>query len=109
MADESKDLLQVPYDIIRHVDMTPDENLPIRIIEAYYQNCKVKFNLDNIDDDSKEVCKFLNESAEHGEKILEKVLEVLKANKDQWSEISKCAGIGQLLNGEGEGTIQGSD
>jgi len=89
---EPKELLRIPYDIIRDVDMTPDVELPIRIIQAYLTNCKVLFNLDNIDDEHKELCGFLNANAEHGEKILEKVLEFLQANKEVWLAISQPSG-----------------
>lgn len=88
MTDEStevKELLRTPYDIVRHVDMTPDSDLPLRILEAYITNCKVLFNLENIDEESKELCKFLNENAEQGGKLLEKALQFLRDNKDKWS------------------------
>ena len=89
MSEETKDLLKTPYDIVRLVDMTPDDDLPIRILEAYITNCKVQFNLDNIDEEHKELCKFLNDNAEHGSKILQKVLDFLKANKEKWIEIQE--------------------
>lgn len=82
---EPKELLQTPYDIIRDVDMTPDAELPIRILEAYLANCKVLFNLDNIDDEHKELCRFLNENAVEGGKILEKALAVLQAHKGEYA------------------------
>jgi hypothetical protein len=84
---EPKELLRKPFEIIRDVDMTPDAELPIRIIQAYLTNCKVLFNLDNIDDEYKELCGFLNDNAEKGGRILEKVLAVLNENKDKWSAV----------------------
>jgi hypothetical protein len=83
----TKELLRVPYDIIRDVDMTPDGDLPIRILEAYRTNCNILFNLDNIDDENKELCGFLNDNAEKGGKIFTRVLDFLKANRDKWDEV----------------------
>jgi hypothetical protein len=63
---------------IRSVDMTPDNDLPIRILQAYLDNCNVKVATDSAGNCDNPMYQMMNEHQEKRTKILDMAIRILK-------------------------------
>ena len=65
--------------LIIHIDGTPDEYYPLRILKAYRQNCECKFSNSsgNVTEDSVLINK-LNEMQDERAKILDNAMKILE-------------------------------
>jgi len=72
----SMELTQEP---IQYVDATPDEEYPLRILQAYRENCNCKFT-DNTAGNEPEhwLCKQMNEDCDKRAAILDRAIMVIK-------------------------------
>lgn len=64
---------------IIHVDATPDEAYPIRILRAYRSNCDVRWKFTP----PSELCDILNANCELRAEILDRAIALLKAAWDK--------------------------
>ncbi len=60
-----------------HVDMTPDKDLPLRILRAYIENCKVQWVVKGLPKGAKAVYDAMNKHQAQRAKILEEALQKL--------------------------------
>ena len=60
-----------------HVDMTPDNNLAIRILQAYRHNCNVKWATNSNGDCDNPLFKLMNDHNDQRAIILDKAIEIL--------------------------------
>jgi hypothetical protein len=74
VKDEFPKVTQQP---IIHVDATPNDSYPLRILEAYRENCNCKWSVDT--NDTEDIfCKFMNKQCDERAKILDKAIKILK-------------------------------
>ena len=70
------ELLQEP---VRYIDATPDDNYPIRILQAYLDNCNCKWSDNTIGDEPQNpLLKYMNELSDERAKILSKAITKLR-------------------------------
>lgn len=60
-----------------HVDVTPDEGLPLRILRAYLEECKTKWVVTGLPDRVKAIYDAMNEHQDQRAKILRKAIQRL--------------------------------
>lgn len=59
-------------------DMTPDNNLPVRILEAYLRDCGMKWEVSGLEEDKSKVYDLMNDAQDQRAKILKKAIDILK-------------------------------
>ena len=62
---------------IIHVDVTPDEGLPLRILMAYRENCNVRWEVHGLGGDESRVYDMMNADCERRAEILERTIALL--------------------------------
>lgn len=62
---------------IVHVDVTPDEGLPLRILMAYRENCNVRWEAHGLDEASSRIYDMMNADCEHRAEILDRAIAIL--------------------------------
>ena len=77
-----KSLPELTQQPINHVDGTPNEDYPLRILRAYRENCNCKFEANP----PSPLIDIMNEHCERRAKILDKAIAALEA--DRW--IDSC-------------------
>lgn len=70
----------VTQESILHVDSIPDNGYPLRILQAYRENCNVRWEV-NGEIDSK-ICDTMNECCKQRAIILDKAIVILKGHSD---------------------------
>ena len=74
--EESAEHTQQP---IFYVDGTPDSDYPIRILEAYRQDCDCRFSESSTEEEpTNPLLKLMNQHCEERARILDKAIAVLK-------------------------------
>lgn len=71
------DLPKVTQEPKKFVDMTPDVNLAIRILQAYLDDCNCKWEVSGLDDESRIIFDQMNKHQEQRRKILEEAIQRL--------------------------------
>lgn len=64
---------------IEHVDATPDDGYPIRILKAYRENCDVKWSNNTSNNDAR-VFAEMNKHQDERAKILDRAIKILEYN-----------------------------
>lgn len=64
---------------IEHVDATPDEGYPLRILEAYRANCDVQWEVHGLPEDRSRIYDLMNEACEKRAAILDRAIAKLRA------------------------------
>ena len=88
---------------IIHVDATPDDDYPLRILKAYRENCNVRWS-DTPDggDSSKWLFKQMNKDCEKRAEILDRAIVILKEGEmpnDEYNiECEDCGWSGDTSN-----------
>ena len=72
---------------IIHVDCTPDDEYPLRILRAYRERCNVRWEATG--SVSSEVCDLINEHCEQRAIILDKAIAILEAQADSTDDVLK--------------------
>lgn len=76
----------VTQEPIMHIDSTPDNNYPLRVLRAYRENCNVTYSTDISGDAGGSlslVCKTMNDDQRKRAKILDKAIEALEKARNQ--------------------------
>lgn len=70
---------------ILHVDATPDDEYPLRILRAHRRNCNLRW-VPSCDPDRSpnELCAALNTAQEHRAAILDRAIEILEQALPEW-------------------------
>ena len=68
---------KVSQEPIIHVDATPDEDYPVRILRAYRENCNVKF----VSNTENPLIKQMNKNCDQRAVILDAAIAVLEREK----------------------------
>lgn len=76
--DDKKESFQEP---ILHVDSTPDNEYPLRILRAYRENCNVRWQADGKIDSK--IYDVMNEHCEQRAIILDRAIAILETMQDQ--------------------------
>lgn len=76
--------LKVTKEPILHVDCTPDDKYPLRILEAYRENCNVCWQADGQIDNK--ICDIMNAHCEQRAVILDKAIAILKGHSNNEKE-----------------------
>lgn len=63
---------------ILHVDMTPDEELPLRILQAYRDNCNTRWEVHGLDEDKSRIYDMMNDHCEQRAEILDRAIALLE-------------------------------
>lgn len=71
-------LPQMTKEPLMYVDMTPDDDLPLRILKAYRENCDCKWATDLVGNCDNSILQVMNEHAEQRAKILDKAIVLLE-------------------------------
>ncbi len=66
---------------VLYVDMTPDEELPLRILRAYRQNCDCRWSNNSGKEPDDLLLKTMNQHQEQRAKLLDEAIRVLEENK----------------------------
>lgn len=74
MKSKLPDLTQQP---IKFVDATPDEEYPLRILQAYREDCNCKWSSDT----ENALIRMMNEMCDKRAEILDRAIEILERNK----------------------------
>jgi hypothetical protein len=64
-------------DLLLHVDMSPGESLPLRILHAYRENCRSKWKTEGLSKDEARFYDMLNEDQDKRAEILTKAIDLL--------------------------------
>ena len=78
MKKNNVKLPKLTQEPIKYVDSTPDENYPIRILEAYRENCNSFWEVHRLTDEEKHFYDIMNEHQISRAKILDKAINKLK-------------------------------
>ena len=62
---------------VEHIDSTPDEDYPLRILRAYRQNCNSYWEVHGLTEDEKRIYDIMNEDQDKRAKILDAAIEKL--------------------------------
>ena len=62
---------------IMHVDVTPDEGLPLRILEAYRENCNVRWEVHGLGEGENQLYDTMNADCERRAEILDRAIALL--------------------------------
>ena len=71
------DLPSTTQQPIIHVDATPDEGLPLKILRAYRENCNVRWEVHGLDEERSRVYDLMNDDCERRAEILDKAIALL--------------------------------
>ena len=63
---------------ILHIDYTPDEDLPIRILSAYRSNCNVKWLVVGLPKEETKLYDMMNKNCDERAEILDRAIAKLK-------------------------------
>ena len=74
MIDNLPDYTQQP---ILHVDLTPDDDLPLRILQAYRENCNCKWSTDTEGNCDNPLFALINQHCDERAEILDKAISKL--------------------------------
>ena len=61
-----------------HVDMTPDEELPLRILQAYRDNCNTRWEVHGLPEDKSRIYDMMNDHCEQRAGILDRAIALLE-------------------------------
>lgn len=79
--------MSVTQEPIIHVDSTPDDEYPLRILCAYRENCNVRWSVNGKNDggfiDDK-LCNIMNKHCEQRAEILDKAIMVLERYQEKF-------------------------
>ena len=78
MKKNNTELPKLTQEPVEYVDSTPDENYPIRILEAYRENCNSFWEVHGLTGEEKHFYDMLNEHQISRAKILDKAINKLK-------------------------------
>lgn len=70
----------VTQDPIEHVDCAPDENYPVRILQAYLQRAQVKWVVEGLSAGEIRVCEEMNKAQDKRAQILSRAITTLCGN-----------------------------
>ena len=79
MGKTTTKLPKLTQETIKYVDSTPDENYPIRILEAYRENCNYLWEVHGLTDGEKHFYDIMNEHQILRAKILDAAIKKLKS------------------------------
>ena len=60
------------------VDMTPNKGLPLRILQAYRDNCNTRWEVHGLDEDKSRIYDMMNEHCEQRAEILDRAIVLLE-------------------------------
>jgi hypothetical protein len=63
---------------LKLVDMTPDEDLPLRILRAYRVNCDTRWETSGLNEAEARIYVIMNEHQKERAKILDKAIRILE-------------------------------
>lgn len=61
-----------------HLDLTPDDHLPIRILTAYLCQCGARWGVGGVDDNIKEIYEVMNKDQEKRAEIIRQAIKHLE-------------------------------
>lgn len=79
--DKRPRLPEVTKSPILHVDMTPDDDLPVRILKAYLQNCDTRWVVEGLGKSVTRVYDAMNEAQGKRAEILKRAITSLETGK----------------------------
>jgi hypothetical protein len=62
---------------IKFIDMTPDADLPLRILKTYLDGCCERWEVSGVGEHSEAVWDFMNQCQEKRAKILDRAIKIL--------------------------------
>jgi len=90
------ELPPITQEPIIHVDMTPNNDLPARILRAYLENCNCKWEVSGLSESARLIYDKMNEAQEERKEILETAIRRLNPQ----CTCSRCTGIPDVYSCE---------
>lgn len=81
MSDFELPTTSPPFPLNRAIDSTPNEDFPIRILQAYRQDCDCKYQVSGLPAERTRFWEMMNEWQDQRAKILDQSISVLESVK----------------------------
>jgi len=74
IEDRKKRFPNLTQEAIRFIDATPDENYPLRILQAYRENCNARYETHGLDENDTRFWEIMNEMQEQRANVLDEAI-----------------------------------